>query len=176
MQASTATDHTHSGAREFLALVQNSWKFGFFMLSKLPAAFFSGVRVKEISIDAAKVSVPYKWFSQNPFRSTYFACLSMAAEMSTGLLCMMQLHGRELAVSMLVVKLEGEFLKKATGITTFTCTDGPMIARAVEEAISSGDSVQIRSESIGLSESGEVVAIFHVTWSFRVKSSGRKNP
>jgi hypothetical protein len=26
--------------------------------------------------------------SQNPFRSTYFACLSMAAEMSTGALAL----------------------------------------------------------------------------------------
>jgi hypothetical protein len=175
MQEPSAVDSLSAGARDFLALVQNSWKFRLFMLSKLPAAFFSGVRVKEIGVDAAKITVPYKWFSQNPFRSTYFACLSMAAEMSTGLLCMMHVHGRRPAVSMLVVKLEGEFLKKATDITTFTCTDGPMIARAVEEAVTSGDSVQIRSESIGLSASGEVVAIFHVTWSFRVKSSGKKH-
>jgi hypothetical protein len=170
-QEPSAIASLSAGAKEFLSLVQNSWKFRLFMLSKLPAAFFSGVRVKEISADAAKVTVPYKWFSQNPFRSTYFACLSMAAEMSTGLLAMMQVHGRKPAVSMLVVKIEGEFLKKATGISTFTCHDGHLIARTVEEAIQTGASSQIRTESVGRSEKGEVVAIFHVTWSFRAKSA-----
>jgi hypothetical protein len=79
----------HAGGQQFLALTRQGWKFRLFMLQKLPAAYFSGVRVREIRPEYARVSVPYRWFSQNPFRSTYFACLSMAAEMSTGLLGMM---------------------------------------------------------------------------------------
>ena len=59
---------------------------GCFYFQKLPAAFFSGVRIKEVGETKCRVSVPYKWFTQNPFRSTYFACLAMAAEMSTGAL------------------------------------------------------------------------------------------
>jgi acyl-coenzyme A thioesterase PaaI-like protein len=161
----------HAGGQEFLAMTGQSWKFRFFMFQKLPAAYFSGVRVREIGPEYARVSVPYTWFSQNPFRSTYFACLSMAAEMSTGLLGMMQVHGRKPAVSMLVVKIEGEFLKKATGITTFTCKDGAVIAQAVEQTLATGDPVIVRSESIGLNDAGEVVAVFHVTWSFRAKMS-----
>jgi hypothetical protein len=140
------------------------------MLNKLPSAYFAGVRVKEIRPEMARVTVPYKWFSQNPFRSTYFACLAMAAEMSTGLLGMMQVHGRKPAVSMLVVKLEGEFLKKATDLTTFTCRDGAQFAQAVEQTLATGDPVVIRTESIGLNAAGEVVAVFQVTWSFRAKS------
>jgi hypothetical protein len=160
-----------SGGRAFLSLVKQSWRFRLFMLSKLPAAYFSGVRVRSISADQATVTVPYKWFSQNPFRSTYFACLSMAAEMSTGLLAMMHVHGRKPAVSMLVVGIEATFQKKATGLTAFTCTDGGLIASVVEDALNSGEGRQVRTESTGYNESGEVVAVFHITWSFRAKSS-----
>src|SRR4030095_5696396 len=99
----------------FLHLARSPVKFRMFLLSKLPSAYFSGVRILEISEKECKVTVPYKWFSKNPFRSTYFACLSMAAEMSTGTLAMIHTYGREPRVSMLVVRLEGEFLKKATG-------------------------------------------------------------
>lgn len=141
------------------------------MLAKLPSAYFSGVRVRSISADQATVTVPYKWFSQNPFRSTYFACQAMAAEMSTGLLAMMHVHGRKPAVSMLVVGIEASFQKKATGLTAFTCTDGAGLARTIEDAVASGEGRQFRAESTGYSESGEVVAVFHVTWSFRAKRS-----
>ena len=139
------------------------------MFNKLPSAYFAGVRVKEVSPDMARITVPFKWFSQNPFRSTYFACLAMAAEMSTGLLAMMQVHKRVPAVSMLVVGLEASFVKKATGITTFTCKDGAAIARAVEEAIASGEGRQIRAESVGVNEAGETIAIFYISWSFRAR-------
>jgi hypothetical protein len=69
--------------RKFLELVMHPFKFRLYLLSKLPSAFFSGVRVCYIDEEKCVVTVPYKWFSQNPFKSTYFACLGMAAEMST---------------------------------------------------------------------------------------------
>ncbi len=116
------------------------------------------------------VTVPYKWFSKNPFRSTYFACLSMAAEMSTGTLAMMHTFGRNPRVSMLVVHLEAEFLKKATGVTTFTCQDGEEIQQAIELAINSREATSLRAKSIGTNEKGEVVARFYVTWSFKAKT------
>ncbi|OYW16787.1 MAG: thioesterase, partial [Sphingobacteriales bacterium 12-47-4] len=55
---------------EFIKLVRNRWKFGFFLFSKLPAAWLAGVRVKHLEPGKAEVTVPYKWLSQNPFRST----------------------------------------------------------------------------------------------------------
>jgi hypothetical protein len=115
--------------------------------------------------------VPFTWFSQNPFKSTYFACLAMAAEMSTGLLGLMHVHGRLPAVSMLVVKLEGNFFKKATGLTLFTCADGDTIKRTIEHAVNSKESSMVTVNSLGRNTAGEIVAEFAVTWSFKVKST-----
>jgi hypothetical protein len=145
-------------------------KFRMFLFSKLPSAFFSGVRLRDMDEEKCKVTVPYKWFSQNPFHSTYFACLAMAAEMSTGLLGLMHVYKRVPAVSMLVIKLEANYFKKATGITTFTCKDGTEIQQAIEKTIANGEAQTIKTRSTGINEKGELVAEFFVTWSFRRKT------
>ena len=105
-------------------------KFRMFLLTKLPAAYLAGVCVREADEKRCLVTVPYKWLSQNPFRSTYFACLSMAAEMSTGALAMAQLYKLNPSVSMLVVKVESDYFKKATGRTSFVCEDGQLFDSA----------------------------------------------
>ncbi|MBP8765937.1 MAG: thioesterase, partial [Ferruginibacter sp.] len=78
---------------KFLRLTIHPFKLLIFLFKNLPSAFFSGVRVQYVDGDKSVVTVPYKWFSRNPFRSTYFACLSMAAEMSTGVLAMGHSYG-----------------------------------------------------------------------------------
>ena len=153
----------------FIRLMKHPIKFRMFLLFKLPSAFFCGVRVRDIDEKCCIVTVPYKWFSQNPFRSTYFACLSMAAEMSTGALAMAHVYNRKPAVSMLVVKVESEYFKKATGRTTFICEDGEVMLKAIEESIATGEGKIFRAKSTGKNKDGEMVAEFYITWSFKAK-------
>jgi hypothetical protein len=145
-------------------------KLRMFLLSKLPSAYFSGVRVKSLDEDKCEVTVPFKWFSQNPFRSTYFACLSMAAEMSTGALALGHLYKRKPPVSMLVVKTEGDYYKKAVDKTTFVCEAGSEIKRMIEEAVTTGEARTIRAKTTGKNKAGELVAEFYITWSFKAKT------
>ncbi len=93
----------------------------------------------------------------------------MAAEMSTGVLGLAHIHNRNPAVSMLVVNISGNFIKKATGKTTFICNDGLVIKQTIEAAIFHGEGKTITAKSIGTNEQGEVVAEFLVTWSFKAK-------
>lgn len=160
-----------SNPGQFFDLVHNPLKFRLFLLKKLPSAFFSGVRVRFADMQKTEVTVPYKWFSTNPFKSTYFACLSMAAEMSTGILAMAHIYKQQPAISMLVVNMEASFFKKASGKTIFTCEDGALIAQAVREAAASGKSVTLPARSVGKNEAGETVAEFVITWSFKIRSS-----
>ncbi len=158
----------HNPAK-FLQLFRRPVAFAFFLLRNLPAAYFSGVRVVSATEENCSVRIPYKWFTRNPFRSTYFASLSMAAEMSTGVLALAQIYGRKPAVSMLVVKVESEYFKKATNKTIFTCNDGLKFKQAVEEAITTGESRTVTAVSEGVNREGERVAAFSITWSFRAK-------
>ena len=159
------------GRQYFIDLVKHPVKFRMFMFSKLPSAFFSGVRVLGISREKAIVTVPYKWFSQNPFKSTYFACLAMAAELSTGLLAMMNTYKRKPAVSMLVVSMEANYFKKAIGPTAFICEDGQLIADTVDEAIQTGEGRIVKVKSTGKDKEGNLIAEFYITWSFKAKKN-----
>jgi hypothetical protein len=163
----------NEGTAAFIKLVKHPFKFRIFLFSRLPSAFFCGVRVREIDEQHCIVTVPYKWLSQNPFRSTYFACLSMAAEMSTGALAMAHTYKSEPAVSMLVVKVESEYFKKATGRTTFICEDGISILNTIRESIATGEGRIFRARSTGKNAAGETVAEFYITWSFKAKPVSR---
>ena len=159
-----------NATRQFLKLMNNPVKVRLFLLSKIPAAFFSGVRIKNINEQECQVSVPYKWFSQNPFRSTYFACLAMAGEMSTGALAMAHIYKKTPRVSMLVINMEASFVRRATGLTTFTCSDGERFENAITETIRTGEAVTLTARSTGRNSGGEVIAEFVITWSFKSKA------
>jgi len=163
----------NSNTSAFIKSLKHPLKFRMFLLSNLPNALFSGVRIKEIDENSCSVTVPYKWLTKNPFRSTYFACLSMAAEMSTGALCLVHLHKRNPPVSMLVVKVESEYFKKAIGRTTFICEDGLPIKQAIDQAIQSGEASTVRARSLAKNSDGVIVAEFFVTWSFKVRLPSR---
>src|SRR5687768_2776437 len=154
---------------EYIRLMKHPVKFRMFLLLKLPSAFFCGVRIRDIDERRCVVSVPYKWFSQNPFKSTYFACLSMAAEMSTGALAMAHVYKRQPAISMLVVKVESEYFKKATGRTTFICEDGEALLLTIQDSIATGEGRTFRARSTGRNADNETVAEFYITWSFKAK-------
>ena len=153
----------------FKRQITNPVKYRLFMLSKLPMGFISGLKVVELNESKAAVAVRFKWVNQNPFRSIYFAVLSMAAELSTGILAFGQVFQRKPAVSMLVVKVEAEFYKKAVGKIIFTCTEGNKIADAVEQTIATGEGVTIQCVSVGLNDANDEVAKFIFTWSFKAK-------
>jgi hypothetical protein len=160
-----------SDTSAYIRLVKHPLKFRLFLLSKLPSAFFAGVRVKELNGDKCVVTIPYTWFSQNPFRSTYFACLAMAAEMSTGALAMAYVYKRKPAVSMLVVNVQADYYKKATGKTEFVCEDGPLFQQMIRETVATGEAKTVKAKSTGRNREGEVVAEFFITWSFKARAT-----
>jgi hypothetical protein len=153
----------------FFNLANSSFKFRLFLLTKLPAAFIAGLRIERCDEEACIVSVPFKWLTQNPFRSTYFACLSMAAEMSTGALAMANIYQRKPPVSMLITNVESNYYKKAIGKTIFTCNEGLVIKNAINTAYTSLSPQIIRVKSVGYNKQNELVAEFWFTWSFKVK-------
>ena len=63
---------------------QNLFKISVFTFFKLPAAWWTGVRVSEINDTSCVVSVRHRWINQNPFGSMFWAVQGMAAELSTG--------------------------------------------------------------------------------------------
>ncbi|OGX91534.1 PaaI family thioesterase [Hymenobacter coccineus] len=157
-----------AAAAAFRRQVLSPAKLRLFMLRKLPMAWLAGLRLRALTAEAATVTVRYKYLTQNPFCSIYFACLAMAAELASGLQAMMHVQAGG-PVSMLVTGLEATFTKKATGLIAFTCPDGSAIAQAVAESRATGEGRTVVCTSTGRDEADDVVAVFRVTWSFRAK-------
>ena len=153
----------------FVDKISSPIRFGFFLATKLPAAYFVGLKLNQINEQSCTILVKHSWFSKNPFKSVYFAAEAMAAEMSTGLLAFGHLYKRIPKVSMLVVKMEAEYFKKGTGKLYFTSNDGAAVEQAVHAAIQTGEGQTLICKSVGTNEKGEIVAVFHFTWSFKAK-------
>ena len=144
-------------------------KVNTFLAFKLPSAFICGVRVKSINELQCVVSVKHRWINQNPFNSMYFAVQAMAAELSTGALVLSQIQSSGKKISMLVANSTSNFTKKATGLITFTCNDGLLIQKAIQNAITTNEGQTIWMKSIGTDEKGDQVSEMDFEWSVRVK-------
>jgi hypothetical protein len=144
-------------------------KLNTFLLFKLPSAYISGVRVKQINKDQCVVSVKHRWINQNPFNSMYFAVQAMAAELSTGALVMYLIQESGRKISMLVANNKGTFTKKAKGRITFTCTDGNLIKDGIARAVVTGEGQTFWMKSVGVDEAGDVVSEMDFEWSIKVK-------
>jgi hypothetical protein len=159
-------------ASKLSSRMRSPWLLRGFMLAKLPLGLIAGLRVRELDRERCVVTVPYGWRTTNPFRSTYFAALSMAAEMSTGGPAMMAVELAPQPVAMLIVNMEASFGKKATSMTAFTCEEGAKAFAAVEETLRTGEAATARLESVGRMKDGTEVARFVFTWSFKKRSKG----
>lgn len=154
----------------FVHKISSPIRFGFFLATKLPAAYFVGLKLNQINEQSCTILVKHSWFSKNPFKSVYFAAEAMAAEMSTGLLAFGHLYQRTPKVSMLVVKMEAEYFKKGTGKLYFTSDDGNAVEQAINKAIQTGEGQTLICKSVGTNEKAEIVAVFNFTWSFKAKN------
>ena len=133
-------------------------------------AFLAGMKIKELSDNRAVLQMKYKYLNKNPFGSIYFACLSMAGELSSGILAASFTYKSSPKISMLVVGMEVEFIKKAVGVITFTCNQGQEINDTIQRSIETGEGQTIEAITIANDESGEKVAEFKIRWSFKSKS------
>jgi hypothetical protein len=165
----------NAGFTAFRKKIMNPVFFRVFLLKKLPLVYFTGIRISQLNEQSCTTTAKYSWLNQNPFRSMYFAVMQMAAELSTGVLCMGNTYQQQPAVSMLVVKTEGAYHKKATGKVNFTCEDGNMILETVEKTKSTGEGYPVRCYSVATNEDGEVIAEFWITWSLKIRSKRQES-
>ena len=155
----------------FRKRLTNPWLMRAFLVAKLPLGFMAGLRVTQVDTESCRTTVPYGWRTQNPFRSTYFAAQSMAAELSTGAPAMLAVEMAPASIAMLITGLDAEFGKKATDTTTFTCEEVPLLFDAVRETLRTGEPAVATVETVGRMPDGTEVSRFRFTWSFKKRAS-----
>ena len=140
-----------------------------FLLFKLPAAYFTGVRLKSISETSCMTTAKHRWINQNPFNSMFWAVQGMAAELSTGAMVMANIKESGKSISMLVASNKATFTKKALGRINFTCNDGALIKQAIETTLATGEGQTCWMKSEGKDSNGDLVSVFEFEWTVKVK-------
>jgi len=144
-----------------------SFKAG--LLTKLPLAGIADCRITELNEDICKVTVPYRFLNKNPFDTTYWAVLGMAAEMAGGALLLMYTHKTNPSVSTFVTGISSKFVKTATDLTTFVCHEGEMIRERVRRAVETGEPDAFNVKSIGYDKDGNITSEFIFEWSIKAR-------
>lgn len=145
------------------------FKFRLAMLKMLPMGYLCGMHIKELNDKRCEVAVKYKWLNKNPFASTFWAVLGMAAEMSSGAMVMLYTYRQKPSIATIITHQTATFVKKAVGTTTFVCEYGPQIEAAVRKTIATGEGVEVICPMTGYNDKGEVVAEFTFTWSMKAR-------
>ncbi|PQB05990.1 DUF4442 domain-containing protein [Aureitalea marina] len=145
-------------------------KINWYLLFKLPAAWFTGVRVSSINSETCITKVRFRWINQNPFRSMFWAVQGMAAELSTGALLMSAIQEQNRPISMLLLESHGSFVKKARGKILFSCESGKEVREGLNKALETGEGQLCRIRSTGRNSENEVVSEFEFVWTIKPKS------
>ena len=154
----------------------NWFLFKVYAIQKLPLAFLTGFKIVELDELKCVTRVKYSYLNKNPFRSTFWAVLGMAAELSTGAYALLATKGKEESIAVILVGTHAEFVKKATGATTFTCSNWFEFDKAVGRAIETGEPQIATGRSIGSNSDDEIIAIFEFTWSFKKRDQPKFDP
>ena len=139
------------------------------MTTQIPIAWIAGVRLHSWEDNKVQTKVKLGFLNQNPFRSMFWAVQGMAAEFSSGLMASAKIQQSGANISMLVLGMKSQFLKKAVGRIIFTCDQGEEIQAAINKAIETKEGVTLLVRSTGIDEQNDIVSEFEFTWTFKVK-------
>lgn len=169
-QTAVQFDTQNSQVIKMLKDLRTSWKFRFYLFQRLPVAWFIGTKLKHVSVDKAAVTIPFGWRSQNPFRSIYFVAQASAAEFPAGILAYLNILSTGKNVSILLLRYQAEFTKKAVTPTTFSCEESDVIRASISKAIETGEGQECTVTVTGKMEDGSVVSINKITFGFKLRS------
>jgi hypothetical protein len=135
-----------------------------FMLKMLPMGFLSGMRIAQLDDELCEVRLTYSWLIKNPFRSTFWAVLGMAAEMSTGALLVSYTRNQPDRISFILIENEAKYYKKGRGKMRFICNYSAQVKQTVLQAMKDNEKHEIQLPVRVLNASGELIAEMSFTW------------
>jgi hypothetical protein len=98
------------------------WKLRLWMLRSVTMGLLTGMIIVELNEEECRVKLKDRWWIRNPFRSVYWAVMSMAAEMSTGAL--LYAYASEPKVQFILVEMRAKFYKKVRGKSSIFAVQG----------------------------------------------------
>jgi alkyl hydroperoxide reductase subunit AhpF len=150
--------------------LKNTVWFKLFSILKLPLAFITNLRIIELNNKLCHTKIKYSYINKNPFNSTYFAALSMGAELASGVLAALHIEKSTKQILFIVTSITADFKKKALGTTIFKCEQGQDIFKAINSLSKENDKTEVSLKVIGYNNSDEIICEFTFNWSFKLKN------
>ena len=141
---------------------------GFF---KIPMIGYLAPKVLQVDEKTIRVKIKLRRRSKNHLNSMYFGALAVGADLCAGLHAFYFSEQAGAKVSFAFKSMSGDFLKRAESDVYFVCDEGHLIAEAVEKSRISGERVNQKVKVEALNEQNEIVAIFYMESSVKVKAA-----
>jgi acyl-coenzyme A thioesterase PaaI-like protein len=145
-----------------------------FGLTQVRLIAWTAARVVSMDHHRCVVRIPLRRRTRNHLKSMYFGVLCVGADVAGGLMAFALIKQRRADVSFVFKDIQGDFHKRAEADTLFTCSDGEIITRAVDETLATGERVNCPvtvvatcPETLG----DEPVATFRLTLSMKNRAS-----
>jgi len=169
----SAPAQERSPAAGFFAKIKRTLELRLYTFWKIPLLFYIAPVIEELSAERCIVRLPLYRRTKNHLNSMYFGALASAADCACGLLAMRLIQKEGQQVSLVFKDFKADFLRRAEGETWFTCEDGALIRKMVEDTVSSGERVSrpIRVTATVPEKSGaDPVALFELTLSLKKRT------
>jgi hypothetical protein len=136
---------------------------------KIPMIGFVRPRLIYIDDKSVKVKIRLKRRTKNHLNSMYFGALAVGADIAAGIHVFYFSEALGKRVSFAFKSISGEFVQRAETETYFECIEGNRIKELILKAESSGERLNDTVEVKATNSMNEVVAIFEMGISVRVK-------
>ena len=145
------------------------WYFG---LTQVRLIHYCRPKIVDVNKDGVTLFMPLDRRTRNHVRSMYIGAMVVGVDMVTGFTALLKIRESKRNVILIFKDLKANFLKRAEGDIHYICSEGKAIAAAVEEAIRTGERVNLPVPVIATVPDkfgGEPVAEFIITLSMKEK-------
>jgi hypothetical protein len=140
---------------------------------KVPMIAYVRPIVEHLDDDRCVVRIPLSRRSRNHVRSMYVGAFAVGGDIAGGLLALRAAQRRDVVVVPIFRDFYADFFLRAEGDVLFTCTDGPAIKAGVEQAITSGQRVNLPVHVTATVPSKRgVEPVAHMTMTLSIRRGG----
>ena len=145
------------------------WYFG---LTQVRLIHYCRPKIVDVNKDGVTLFMPLDRRTRNHVRSMYIGAMVVGVDMVTGFTALLKIRESKRNVILIFKDLKANFLKRAEGDIHYICSEGKAIAAAVDEAIRTGERVNLPVPVIATVPDkfgDEPVAEFIITLSMKEK-------
>ncbi|WP_299205965.1 DUF4442 domain-containing protein [Brumimicrobium sp.] len=143
------------------------WLMGMF---KIPMIAFTRPKLMLLDDNSSQVRIKLRRRTKNHLKSMYFGSLAVGADIAAGLHAFYFAEESGVKVSFAFKAVKAEFLKRATSDVYFNSDEGQKVKKVFDEAMSTKERINKWIKVEAKNTDGEIVAIFDMEISVKVKS------